>query len=341
MSEKPFLILGIESSCDDTSAALLSEDGIISNVISSQEVHSEYGGVVPELASREHIQHIIPVVERAFTGAKREIGELSAVAVTSGPGLMGSLLVGVSFAKAVAYALDIPLIEVHHMHAHILAHFIEAPSPTFPFICLTVSGGHTQIVLVNSPTEMQVLGETLDDAAGEAFDKVGKMCNLSYPAGPIIDKYAADGNPTYSFPIADVKDLNFSFSGLKTAVLRFLQKNQAKNPDFIHSHLPDIAASVQKNIVDTLILKLQAGSHKTGIKEIAIAGGVSANSGLRQSLQDIAVQENWNTYIPQLKYCTDNAAMIAQAAYYKYMSHDYSDQTLKANPRLQFNNPGF
>lgn len=331
-----FLILGIESSCDDTSAALLSEEGLLSNITSNQTVHAEYGGVVPELASREHIQHIVPVVETALKRAHKTHGDLTAVAVTRGPGLMGSLLVGVSYAKALAMALNIPLIEVNHMHAHILAHFIEEPVPSFPFLCLTVSGGHTQIVKVNSPDKMEILGTTLDDAAGEAFDKVGKMCGLPYPSGPIIDQYAREGQVKYTFPIASVPELNFSFSGLKTAVLRFLQKELKKNPSFIEENIKDIAASVQDNIVKTLTLNLRKASQKTGIKEIAIAGGVSANQGLRSKLEEIGIKESWNVYIPKLEYCTDNAAMIAQAAFFKFRKKEFASQTMVADPRLIF-----
>ncbi len=337
MAKDKYVILGIESSCDDTSAAILSNEGLLSNVIASQDVHAEYGGVVPELASREHIQHIVPVVSTALKKAEKTIEDLSAIAVTRGPGLMGSLLVGVSFAKALAQARDIPLIEVNHMHAHILSHFIEDPVPSFPYLCLTVSGGHTQIVKVKSPHNMKILGSTLDDAAGEAFDKVGKMCGLPYPAGPIIDRYAAQGTARFSFPIADVPELNFSFSGLKTAVLRFLQKKQKSDPQFIQENIKDIAASVQENIVKTLLINLKEASANTGIKEIAIAGGVSANKGLRNAIQEVGKKLDWNIYIPKLEYCTDNAAMIAQAGAFKFQKHLFSDQSITAEPRLRFN----
>lgn len=336
MATKDFKILGIESSCDDTSAAILSKDGILSNVIAGQKVHAAYGGVVPELASREHIQHIVPVISEALKQADCSMQDLSAIAVTRGPGLLGSLLVGVSYAKGLAYALDIPLIEVNHMQAHILSHFIEEPRPNFPFLCLTVSGGHTQIVKVNEPLEMEILGSTLDDAAGEAFDKIGKMCGLPYPAGPHIDKLAQMGEIKFGFPISDIPDLDFSFSGLKTAVLRFLQKNVKENPDFIQQNLADIAASVQDNIIKTLLQKLIKASEITGITEIGIAGGVSANKGLRNALLSVGETQRWNVYIPKLEYSTDNAAMIAQAAYFKYIIEDYASQDLSSDPRLKF-----
>lgn len=320
------IILAIESSCDDTAAAVLRDGEILSNIVASQEVHRQYGGVVPEVASRAHQENIVPVVDLALRKAGVSKESLSAVAFTKGPGLIGSLIVGASFAKAMALSLDIPLLEVHHMQAHVLAHFAEEPKPALPFLCLTVSGGHTQIVLVKNHLEMQVLGETLDDAAGEAFDKTGKMLGLDYPAGPIIDKLAKSGQPIFQFPEPQVPGLNFSFSGLKTSILNFVKGKTKEDPNFVSANLSDICASVQHRIVQILLKKLRSASQQTGIREIAIAGGVSANSGLRSGIEEMGKKEGWNTYIPSFEFCTDNAAMIAVTGYYKYLNGDFSGQ---------------
>ncbi|MBX7226657.1 MAG: tRNA (adenosine(37)-N6)-threonylcarbamoyltransferase complex transferase subunit TsaD [Chitinophagales bacterium] len=319
------IILGIESSCDDTSAAILVDGVMVANLTATQKIHEQYGGVVPELASRSHQANIIPVVHQVLQQCGLNKNEISAVAVTRGPGLMGSLIVGLGFAKSFAQALNIPIIEVNHMQAHVLAHFIDDPKPTFPFLCLTVSGGHTQIVLIEDHLKMSILGETLDDAAGEAFDKAAKMLGLPYPGGPLVDKYAKEGNPDrFSFPIPAIPSLNFSFSGTKTAILYFLRDQMKENPHFIQENLPDICASIQKNIVHILLSKLKKAAQETGIKEIAIAGGVSANSGLRNGLIELGEKKGWNTYIPQFQYCTDNAAMIAITGYYKYLKGDFA-----------------
>lgn len=329
-------ILAIESSCDDTSAAILKDGKILSNCIASQTIHKEYGGVVPEVASRAHQANIVPVVEMALQKAKIKKNELTAIAFTRGPGLMGSLLVGVSFSKALALSLDIPMIEVNHIQAHILAHFIDAPQPEFPFLCLTVSGGHTQIVLVNDYLDMEILGTTIDDAAGEAFDKTGKLLGLDYPAGPIIDQLAKEGKPIFEFTEPNISNLDFSFSGLKTNILRFLQKNNRHNRAFIQENLPDICASVQDRIVSILLNKLKQAAHQIGVKNIAIAGGVSANSGLRKGLEEMGTQNNWNVFIPKFEYCTDNAAMIAMTAYYKYQNKDFIGQDITPLARYDF-----
>jgi N6-L-threonylcarbamoyladenine synthase len=319
-------ILAIESSCDDTSAAVVKDAKILANLIAGQKIHELWGGVVPELASRAHQQNIVPVVDAALKQAGVERSEITAVAFTRGPGLIGSLLVGVSFAKAFALALNLPLIEVNHMQAHILAHFIDN-KPNFPFMCLTVSGGHTQLVLVKDFLQMEVVGETIDDAAGEAFDKSAKLLGLPYPGGPLIDKYAKQGNPNrFMFAEPQVGELEFSFSGFKTSVLYFLQKEVKKDPDFVQNNLPDLCASIQKNIIDILLKKLEKAAHKYGVKEIALAGGVSANSELRERFNALAVKNNWVAHIPKFEYCTDNAAMIAMAAHYKYLSGDFSTQ---------------
>lgn len=320
------IILGIESSCDDTSAAILKDGKILSNCVANQEAHREYGGVVPEVASRAHQINIIPTVDLAIKKAGIQKEDIDAVAFTRGPGLIGSLLVGISFAKAFALSRGIPMIEVNHMQAHVLAHFAEDPKPNFPFLCLTVSGGHTQIVKITNHLEMEVLGETLDDAAGEAFDKTGKILGLDYPAGPIIDRRAKNGRPVFEFPEPKIPDLNFSFSGLKTSILYFLKRNIKDNPDFINEHLDDICCSVQDRIVSILMNKLIKATEQTGIKEVAIAGGVSANSALRQSLQDTGEKLGWNTYIPAFQFCTDNAAMIAVTGYYKYLKKEFIGQ---------------
>ena len=330
-------ILAIESSCDETSAAVLVDGHIRSNVIATQLIHEQYGGVVPELASRAHQQHILPVVERALIDANLPKKALSAIAFTRGPGLLGSLLVGTSFAKALALGLGIPLIEVNHMQAHVLAHFIENPTPTFPFLCLTVSGGHTQIVRVDGPLDMTILGQTLDDAVGEAFDKSAKLLGLPYPGGPLIDKYATEGNPlAFRFPMSEMPNLDFSFSGIKTAIMYFLRDNTKANSHFITQNLVDICASIQHTLVQMLLGKLKRAARETGIREIAIAGGVSANSGLRTALTQLGDEQGWNVYIPRFEYCTDNAAMIAMAAQFKYEQGEFTAQTVSPLPRMSF-----
>lgn len=331
------IILAIESSCDETSASVINNGKIQSNVIANQDVHKSFGGVVPELASRAHQANIIPVVQQAISLAKIAKSDISAVAFTRGPGLMGPLLVGVSFAKSFAMALDLPLIEVNHMQAHILAHFIEEPKPTFPFLCLTVSGGHTQLVLVRDFLDMEIIGQTLDDAVGEAFDKGAKLLGLGYPGGPKIDAYAANGDDhAFSFPISDIPEFNFSFSGVKTALLYFLQKAQRKNQNFMKDNMPDICASYQHTLIETLMGKLIPAAEKYDIKDIAIAGGVSANRGLRQRIRAEGEVRSWNTFIPALEYCTDNAAMIAMAAHYKYLNKDFTDQSVTPLARMSF-----
>ena len=331
------IILGIESSCDETSAAICINGEIRSNVIANQLVHQHYGGVVPELASRAHQQNIIPTIQEAISNAKISKNEVDAVAFTRGPGLLGSLLVGTSFAKAFALAKNIPLIEVNHMQAHILAHFIDDPKPNFPFLCLTVSGGHTQIVLVKDYFDMEIIGETLDDAAGEAFDKTAKILGLPYPGGPLIDKYAKEGNPhAFSFPEPQIPGLNYSFSGLKTSILYFLKEQTKHNPDFINEHLADICASVQHRIITILLAKLKRAAQEHEIKHIAIAGGVSANSGLRLALEALAEQQSWQVFVPKFEYCTDNAAMIAVAGYYKYLKQDFVGQDVAPLARMIF-----
>lgn len=330
-------ILAIESSCDETSAAVIRNSKILANVVATQQIHEQWGGVVPELASRAHQQHIIPVVHEALQRANIVKKELEAVAFTRGPGLLGALLVGSSFAKALALSLRVPLIEVNHMQAHILAHFIDEPKPEFPFICLTVSGGHTQLVLVKSPLDMQVIGETIDDAVGEAFDKSAKLLGLPYPGGPMVDKLAKDGDPhRFEFPISEIPDLNFSFSGIKTAVMYFLQKQTKNAPSFVEENIADICASIQYTLVRTLLLKLKKAVKKHGVKRVAIAGGVSANSGLRQTLEEYAQKNGWQTYIPAFEYCTDNAGMIAMAAHFKYEAGLFSKQDISPMPRMKF-----
>lgn len=330
-------ILGIESSCDETSVAVCVNGEIRSNIIATQAVHQHYGGVVPELASRAHQQNIVPAVQEALSTAKISKNELSAIAFTRGPGLLGSLLVGTSFAKGFALAKNLPLIEVNHMQAHILAHFIDNPKPSFPFLCLTVSGGHTQIVLVKNYFDMEVLGSTIDDAAGEAFDKTAKILGLPYPGGPLVDKYAQAGNPhAFSFPEPQIPDLNFSFSGLKTSILYFINKGVQQNPNFIQEHLEDICASVQNRIITILLAKLTKAAKLYGISQVAIAGGVSANSGLRKALQELAEQQNWEVFIPKFEYCTDNAAMIAIAGYYKFLAADFVGQDVAPLARMSF-----
>jgi N6-L-threonylcarbamoyladenine synthase len=330
-------ILAIESSCDDTGAAVLVDGKILSNKIANQKVHEQYGGVVPELASRAHQENIVPVVDIALKTAGVKPEELSAIAFTQSPGLIGSLLVGSCFAKSMALALDIPLIGVHHMQAHVLANFIDDPKPDFPFLCLTVSGGHTQIVLCESPLSMRVIGETLDDAAGEAFDKTAKILGLPYPGGPLIDKYAQTGDPDrFKFPEPKIPGLDFSFSGLKTAILYFLQENQQQDPDFIQHNLADICASIQQRIISILLNKVVKATRETGVKDVAIAGGVSANSGLRAALQEYGQQHGWRTFIPKFEYCTDNAGMIAITAYYKYLAGDFASLDAVPTARAEF-----
>lgn len=328
------IILGIESSCDDTASAVIQNNKILSNVIANQKVHQSYGGVVPELASRAHQQNIVPVVNEALKQAGISKDKISAVAYTRGPGLMGSLLVGSSFAKSLSTALNVPLIEVNHMQGHILAHFIDdanEKSPEFPFLCLTVSGGHTQIVKINDYFEMELLGETIDDAAGEAFDKAGKVLGLDYPSGPIIDKLAKEGNPEkFKFSKPKVDGFNFSFSGLKTAILYFIQKETKENPNFIQENLNDLCASIQKTIVDILMEKIIAASEETKINQIAIAGGVSANSEIRNRLNELAKTGSYKTFVPKFEYTTDNAAMIAMVGQLKFERKEFDDLTSKS-----------
>ena len=352
-------ILAIESSCDETSAAICLDGKILSNIIAGQKIHEQYGGVVPELASRAHIQNIIPVVDQAIKLANENLKSdpdnyrdlnlksIDAIAFTQSPGLIGSLLIGSQFAKSLALSLNKPLIAVHHMQAHVLANLIDDPKPSFPFLCLTVSGGHTQIVLCESPTKMKVIGETIDDAAGEAFDKTAKLLGLPYPGGPLIDKYAKDGNANrFQFPEPQIPGLDFSFSGLKTSILYFLQNagkshvykeeflaTEKEKEEFIKKNLADLCASVQQRIVSILLNKLKKASIDTGIKDICIAGGVSANSGLRKAFEETGKRNNWNTFIPDFQYCTDNAGMIAITAYYKFLEGQFSDLTVSASAR--------
>ena len=331
-------ILGIESSCDDTSASVIKDTKVLSNIIANQEVHRDFGGVVPELASRAHQQNIVPVIDKALHAAKINKKQLDAVAFTLGPGLLGSLLVGTSFAKAFSLGLGIPMIEVNHLHAHILSHFIKDNKdkrvPKFPFLCLVVSGGHTQIVIIRDYFEMEIIGRTIDDAAGEAFDKSAKILGLPYPGGPLIDKYAKLGNKNaFTFPEPNIPDLDFSFSGLKTSFLYFIRDRLKENPKFIDNYLYDLCASIQKTIVTILIKKLLKASEKTGIKEIAVAGGVSANSELRTEFIKAQKQNNWTIFIPKLEYSTDNAAMIAIAGYFKYLKKEFSEQNVSPYAR--------
>lgn len=331
------VILGIESSCDDTSASVCVDGVILSNVIANQSIHEAYGGVVPELASRVHQQNIVPAVQQALLNAKVNKNDIDAVAFTRGPGLLGSLLVGVSFAKAFALAQNAPLVEINHMQAHILAHFIGDHKPVFPFLCLTVSGGHTQIVLVKDYFEMEIIGQTLDDAAGEAMDKTSKILGLPYPGGPLIDKYARQGNPdAYKFPEPQIAGFDFSFSGLKTSILYFIRDNVAKNPDFISENMDDICASVEKRIATILLNKFEKAAKQYGIKQLALAGGVSANTGLRLGLQALCEKNGWESFIPAMQYCTDNAAMIAIAGYYKYLKGEFVGQEIAPMARMIF-----
>jgi len=332
-------ILGIESSCDDTCASVSVDTQILSNVISSQKIHEKYGGVVPELASRSHMQNIVPVVQEAINQAGISLEQINAIAFTRGPGLLGSLIVGTSFAKSLCLALEKPLIEVHHMKAHILAHFIdneENKKPEFPFLCLTVSGGHTQIVRVNSYYDFEILGSTIDDAAGEAFDKCAKIMGLPYPGGPLIDKYAQQGNANrFHFNKPKVEGLDFSFSGLKTSFLYFIEKEKKQNESFIKENLTDLCASLQKTILDILFHNLELASFKSGITSVAIAGGVSANSGLRNRLKSYEKQKKWKIFIPDFQFCTDNAGMIAVSGYFNYLQNNFVDQSVQASARIR------
>ena len=329
------VILGIESSCDETSASVCTDGIILSNVIANQTIHEAYGGVVPELASRVHQQNIVPAVQQSLLNAQISKNDIDAVAFTRGPGLLGSLLVGVSFAKAFALARNLPLIEINHMQAHVLAHFIDDPKPAFPFLCLTVSGGHTQIVLVKDYFDMEVIGQTTDDAAGEALDKTSKILGLPYPGGPLIDKYARLGNPdAYRFPEPQIPGLDFSFSGLKTAILYFIRDNVKLNPNFVQDNMADICASVEKRVVTILLNKLKKAALQNGIKDVALAGGVSANTGLRLGLKQMGEEMGWNIFIPKFEYCTDNAAMIAIAGYYKYLKGEFVGQDIAPLARM-------
>lgn len=328
------VLLAIESSCDDTSAAICKDGKILANITTSQAIHIEWGGVVPELASREHLKNIVFVVDAAIKHAKIHKTEIDGIAFTQGPGLIGALMVGVSFAKAMALVLDTPLISVNHMQAHVMANFIDA-EPAFPHLCLTVSGGHTQIVLVESPNTMRVIGETIDDAAGEAFDKTAKILGLPYPGGPLVDKHAQQGNPLrFKFPEGKVEGLNFSFSGLKTAVLYFVRDHIVEEPDFVVNNMDDICASIQHTIIAVLMKKITKAAELHGISTITLAGGVSANSGLRSALQKLGETKGWQVHIPAFQYCTDNAGMIAIAGYYKFLEKDFCDQTVEPIARL-------
>ena len=340
MQNSEVFILAIESSCDDTAAAVLHNDKVLSNVVANQLIHNQYGGVVPELASRAHQQNIVPVIDAALRKANVQKEQLTAIAFTQGPGLMGSLLVGSSFSKSLSLALKIPLIAVNHMHAHILAHFIDEEGfdkPEFPFLALTISGGHTQIVKVNGFFDMEIIGETTDDAVGEAFDKSAKILGLPYPGGPLIDKYAQLGNPkTFAFTKPKVPGLDFSFSGLKTAILYFIQKKKLENPNFIEENLNDICASIQYTIIEILMDKLKLAVKETGIRQIAIGGGVSANSGIRTRLKESESKYGWKTFVPKFEYTTDNAAMIGIVGYQKYLSNHFETSAVVSKARIQF-----
>lgn len=332
--DQDIIILGIESSCDETSASICRNGEVLSNIIATQSIHTAYGGVVPELASRAHMQNIVPVVDDAIRNAGITLQDVDAIAFTQAPGLIGALLVGAGFAKSLAISLHIPVIGVHHMQAHVLSNLIEKPVPEFPFLCLTVSGGHTQIVLCRSPLDLEILGETIDDAAGEAFDKTAKLLGLPYPGGPLIDKYAATGNPEkFQFAEPQIEGLNFSFSGLKTSVLYFLQKEVKQNPDFIQQNLHDLCASVQHTIIKILLKKLKKASLETGIRAICLAGGVSANKGLRSALQEMAIKYHWQVHIPSFEFCTDNAAMIALTGYHYFLNGKFSSLRASASAR--------
>ena len=329
------ILLAIESSCDDTSASVIADAKVLSNVVSTQEIHREYGGVIPEVASRNHEANIIPTVLAALAKANVDKKQLSGIAITTGPGLMGSLMVGLSYVKGLSLSLDIPIIQVNHMQAHVMAHFAEEPHPGFHFLCLTVSGGHTQIVKVTGPNKMELLGETLDDAAGEAFDKSGKLLGLGYPAGPMIDKLAKEGEPKFEFPIPKIPGLNFSYSGMKTAIRYFLREKIAENPAFIEENLNDICCSIQHSIVHLLMAKIKRAAREENIRTIAIAGGVSANSYLRAQLKETADKLGWEAHIPSFQYCTDNAAMIGISGYYKFMEKDFASLDIKPAARLK------
>ncbi|RZJ64417.1 MAG: tRNA (adenosine(37)-N6)-threonylcarbamoyltransferase complex transferase subunit TsaD [Flavobacterium sp.] len=339
MTEKTAYILAIESSCDDTAAAVLANGKVLSNIVARQAVHEQYGGVVPELASRAHQQNIVPVIDVAIREAGIERSQISAVAFTQGPGLMGSLLVGSSFAKSMAMALNVPLIAVNHMQAHILAHFIDEDGydkPEFPFLAMTISGGHTQIVKVNDFFDMEIIGQTTDDAVGEAFDKSAKILGLPYPGGPLVDKYAQDGNPkAFPFTKPKVPGLDFSFSGLKTQILYFVQKNTATNPEFVAENMADICASIQHTIINILMDKLKVAVAETGINRVAIGGGVSANSGIRSTLKDAEKKYGWKTFIPKFEYTTDNAAMIGIVGYQKYLQQMFNDASVTSKARIE------
>lgn len=327
-------ILAIESSCDDTSAAIISDGKVLSNVVSSQDKHALLGGVVPEVASREHLRLIMPVVRKALDDAQISLREVNAVAITRAPGLLGSLHVGVSFAKSVSLAMELPIIDVNHMDAHIMANFIDDPKPSFPFLCLTVSGGHTQISIVRDYLNVEIIGSTIDDAAGEAFDKTGKILGLDYPSGPIMDRMAQQGQAIFTFPEPNIPNLDFSFSGLKTAILYFLKKEMDKNPQFIQQNIHDLCASVQQRIVSILMNKLSKAVDQYDIREVALAGGVAANSALRKAMADKRDTDGWNIFIPKISYCTDNAAMIGQQAYFKYKSGLFADQHIQASAKV-------
>ncbi|UXX78874.1 tRNA (adenosine(37)-N6)-threonylcarbamoyltransferase complex transferase subunit TsaD [Reichenbachiella carrageenanivorans] len=331
------VILAIESSCDETSASICIDGKVMNNVIATQEIHSKYGGVVPELASRAHQQAIGPVVKEAMATAHVEMSDLTAIAFTQGPGLLGALLVGGAFAKSMSLALGIPLIGVHHMKAHILAHFIEKPKPKFPFLCLTVSGGHTQIVRVDDYLDMTVLGQTTDDAVGEAFDKCAKLMGLPYPGGPLVDKLAKEGNENaFTFNETSMPGLDYSFSGIKTGFMNFLNKEKMKNANFVEEHKQDLCASIQRHLIDMLLSKLAMAVKQEGVSQVAIAGGVSANSGLRTKLEQLAVEKGWEVFIPQFQYCTDNAGMIGMTAHYQWLAGDTAQLTASPMPRMKF-----
>lgn len=340
MTKPPIYILAIESSCDDTAAAVLENNKVLSNIVARQSIHDEYGGVVPELASRAHQQNIVPVIDVALKKANITKSQLSGIAFTQGPGLMGSLLVGSSFAKSMAMALNIPLMAVHHMHAHVLAHFIDEEGfdkPVFPFLAMTISGGHTQIIKVKSFFEMEIIGETTDDAVGEAFDKSAKILGLPYPGGPLIDKYAQEGNPkAFQFTKPKVDGLNFSFSGLKTQILYFVQKNVALNPNFIEENRNDICASIQYTIIQIIMDKLKMAVAETGMTQIAIGGGVSANSGIRNTLKEAEAKYGWKTFVPKFEYTTDNAAMIGIVGYHKFLENQFNDASVVSKARIEF-----
>lgn len=336
MSDKHITVLGIESSCDETGASVCQDGLILSNVIATQDVHRQYGGVVPELASRAHMQHIVPVVQNALEKAYVKANQLDAIAYTSSPGLIGALLVGSGFAKSLSLSLNIPIIAVHHMKAHVLANLIPERRPGFPFLCLTVSGGHTQIVKCSGPNKMEVIGETIDDAAGEAFDKSAKLLGLPYPGGPLIDRLAKQGKPLFTFAEPQIPGLDFSFSGVKTSILYFLQDQEKKDSKFIERNLADLAASVQERIITILLKKLKKAVAQTGIKQVCLAGGVSANSGLRNAFESLGKEQGWTTFIPPFEYCTDNAAMIAITGYYQYLDKQFSDLSVSPSARASW-----